>query len=299
MDRPDEGTPWRTFAAEAERRCRAAGLPSPEVDARRIVERAAGFEGSEYLLGLDQPATARGVHFFDLMLERRLQGEPLQYVIGRWGFRRLDLMVDRRVLIPRPETEVVVEVALGALDRLSEVIDDRALRAVDLGTGSGAIALSIADERPRVELWATDEAADALAVARANLAGLGIAATRVRLAEGSWFDALPAALAGAVDLVVSNPPYVAATDALPAEVADWEPPGALVSGPEGTEALELLLDRARSWLARPGAIVLELAPDQAGSMAARADALGYHEVAVVADLAGRDRALLAWWGSVR
>jgi len=299
VDTAHEGTPWRAFAVEAERRLRDEGLPSPEVDARRIVERAAGFDGSEYLLGLDEPATARGVHFFDLMLERRLRGEPLQYVVGRWGFRRLDLMVDRRVLIPRPETEVVVEVALGALDQLAAPLTDRAPHVVDLGTGSGAIALSIADERSHVEVWATDVSPDALEVARANLAGLGVAATRVRLAEGSWFDPLPAGLAGTIDLVVSNPPYVADADPLPAEVADWEPRGALISGPAGTEALDLLLDGARSWLAAPGAIVLELAPDQAGPMASRARALGYDEVEVVADLAGRDRALRAWWASVR
>ena len=165
------------------------------------------------------------------MVARRRAGEPLQYAIGAWGFRRLDLYLDRRVLIPRPETEQVVEVALR---RAAAARRCRAPLVVDLGTGSGAIALSIAVEVPGADVWATDVSADALAVARANLAGLGgRAATRVRLVEGSWFDALPEAFRGQVHLLVSNPPYVADGETLPAEVADWEPPGALRAGPHG------------------------------------------------------------------
>jgi release factor glutamine methyltransferase len=275
------------FADEATRRLRDVGCEQPELDARRIVERAAGFDGADYLTGIDTLATERGVGFFDQMLERRLTGEPLQYVVGEWGFRHLDLLVDRRVLIPRPETEVLVEHALAEIDRID------ATRVVDLGTGSGAIALSIASARPGVEVWATDSSADALDVARANLAGLGRAATRVRLAEGSWFDALPAELAGRVDVVVSNPPYVAEGDDLPRSVADWEPHAALVSGPAGTEALELLLAESASWLAAEGAVVLELAPWQAESMAEQARARGYDEVRIELDLAGRERVLIA------
>ncbi len=282
-----EGVPWRVFADEAIRRLREVGCEQPELDARRIVERAAGFDGADYLTGIDTLATERGVGFFDQMLERRLTGEPLQYVVGEWGFRHLDLLVDRRVLIPRPETEVLVEHALAEIDRID------ATRVVDLGTGSGAIALSIASERPGVEVWATDSSADALDVARANLAGLGRAATRVRLAEGSWFDALPAELAGRVDVVVSNPPYVAEGDDLPRSVADWEPHAALVSGPAGTEAIELLLAESASWLAAEGAVVLELAPWQAEAMAEQARVRGYGEVRIELDLAGRERVLIA------
>src|SRR5581483_11962387 len=154
------------------------------------------------------------------MVERRAAGEPLQYVLRRWGFRTLDLLVDPRVLIPRPETEVVVEVAIRELRR----IDSRRPLVADLGTGSGAIALSIAVEVPDARVWATDASADALAVARANLAGIGSpAAKRVRIEQGSWFDALPAAFRGQFDVVVSNPPYIAAHEDLPPEVVDWEP----------------------------------------------------------------------------
>jgi len=192
----DDGIPWRTFLAEAERRFEAAGLPSAAVDARRIVERASGYEGAELVLGLAEPATQRGVHFFDLMVGRRLAGEPLQYVLGEWSFRTLDLMVDPRVLIPRPETEQVVEHALVELDRVAAARGDAPVTVVDLGTGSGAIALSIAAERPGVDVWATDASGAALDVARANLAGIGRAGRRVRMAEGSWFEALPRRTAG-------------------------------------------------------------------------------------------------------
>ena len=146
------------------------------------------------------------------MVARRAHGEPLQYVLGRWGFRTLDLLVDRRVLIPRPETEVVAGLAIDALAAL-----DRPGVAVDLGTGSGAIALSLAAERwPHVEVWATDVSPDALAVARANLAGLGRRAAVVRLLEGTGSSALPGDLRGRVDVIVSNPPYVPADAPLPA-----------------------------------------------------------------------------------
>ena len=272
---------------EAETALREAGLPSPDVDARRIVERASGNEGVEYHMRLDERATARGVAFFDRMVARRTEGEPLQYVVGRWGFRRLDLFVDRRVLIPRPETETVVEVALAEANSLG------AATAVDLGTGSGAIALSLAVEIVGLQVWGTDASADALAVARANTAGLGRPGSRVRLAEGSWFDALPVELRGAVDLLVSNPPYVGEGEELPAEVADWEPGPALVAGPTGLEAIEVIVARAPAWLRRPGALVVELAPHQAEAAVGLARAAGFDDVEVRPDLLGRARVLVA------
>lgn len=287
-----EGTPWRVFAQEAEARFAAVGIESPEVSVRRIIERAAGFDGAEYALGLAEPASERAMGFFDAMVERRLAGEPLQYVLGEWSFRTLDLMVDRRVLIPRPETEQVVEFALEELDALAA----ESPRVADLGTGSGAIALSVAVERPAARVWAGDVSADALAVARANLAGIGHAGTRVTLVEGSWFDALPRDLQGTLDLVISNPPYVAAADPLPAEVADWEPVGALVPGPTGLEAIEEIVAGAPVWLRRPAALVVELAPSQADDAIARAHAAGFADAHVAPDLTGRPRALVARLG---
>ena len=157
-------------------------------EARWILERATDWTAAELQVALDEPATVRAATHVHQMAERRAAGEPLQYVLGRWGFRSLDLYVDRRVLIPRPETEVLAELALAEVDRLG------ARLAVDLGTGSGAIALALAVERPKLDVWGTDASADALSVARANCAGLGRAAVRVRLEEGDWFTALPSEL---------------------------------------------------------------------------------------------------------
>ena len=143
---------------------------------------------------LDDPLTEGAMARYDDMVARRAAGEPLQYVLGHWGFRHLDLMVNRRVLIPRPETEQVVEVALAELDRLGG--RDVPTTVVDLGTGSGAIALAVATERVRTTVWATDASEAALAVARANLAGVGRAGARVTMVAGDWFGALPAELRG-------------------------------------------------------------------------------------------------------
>jgi release factor glutamine methyltransferase len=236
-------------------------------------------------------------------------GEPVQYVLGTWPFRGLDLLVDRRVLIPRPETEVVVGVALNELDGAASSAgrprSDNARAAevpvvVDLGTGSGAVALAIATEGPsHVRVWATDASPDALDVAEANRAqltrrSLG-AAGRVIAALGSWYEALPTDVAGHVTMIVSNPPYVSEPEwhALDPEVRDHEPRGALVAGPSGREALDVIVDGALRWLAIDGVLVLELAPDQADQVARRARAVGFAEVEVFQDLAGRPRCLVA------
>jgi release factor glutamine methyltransferase len=237
------------------------------------------------------------------LAERRLGGEPLQYIFGHWPFRQLELVVDRRVLIPRPETEQVVEVALAELRRLGT----GAPTMVDAGTGSGAIALSLATELagdyPDGRLWAVDADVDALAVARDNLgrtrARVGERSMLpVTVVEGSWLDALPAALHGSVDLVVSNPPYVTAGEwaALDDEVR-CEPRAALVAaeGSDGTPGLadvEAVLAQSWSWLSRPGAVVIELAPAQAEPAVRLARAMGFGDVRVEPDLSGRPRALV-------
>jgi release factor glutamine methyltransferase len=277
---------WRELLDEATERL------GSKLDARRIVERAGGFEGADFHTGLDESVTTRALAFFDSMVERRAGGEPLQYVLGAWGFRSLDLYVDRRVLIPRPETEQVVEVALGELAGLRAVGLERPL-VVDLGTGSGAIALSIATEVVDAQVWATDRSPDALAVARANLTGIGRAAARVRLEEGSWFDALPGLVKGRIDVVVSNPPYVADSDDLPDEVRDWEPTAALFGGPTGLEQVAEILAGAPEWLSRPSAAVIEIAPQQADAAVRLAYDSGFVDAEVFPDLAGRPRALVA------
>ncbi len=235
-----------------------------------------------------------GVAALDAMVERRLSGEPLQYVVGRWGFRQLDLMIDGRVLIPRPETEVVAGRAVDELSRLiADGVAGSPATAVDLGTGSGAIGLSLAFEVRRAEVWLTDVSADAATVARANLAGLGRAAVGVQVVEGSWFDALPTDRRGRLDLVVSNPPYVRDDEVLPADVTDWEPRQALVPGPTGFEAYEVLVPGAAEWLAPHGALVLECAPDQVPGLIERGAAARFAEVESFEDLAGRPRGIIA------
>ena len=214
--------------------------------ARRIGStREAGWIVDHALAGSGDPETARASA--RSLADRRAAGEPLQYVLGTWSFRHLELAVDRRVLIPRPETEQVVEVALDELARITSTrsADAGSLICVDLGTGSGAIALALASEGassgPALEVWATDASPDALDVARANAGSLAstdpAAASRVTFAEGSWFEALPEGLARRVDLVVANPPYVAEEEYadLDRSVRDWEPRAALVA-PRGRAA---------------------------------------------------------------
>lgn len=280
---------WSQLRDESRHRLRVAGVDDPDQEVRWMIERVTGQTAAEQAASLDEPATEREVRFLDQMVARRVTGEPLQYVLGRWAFRTLDLLVDRRVLIPRPETEVVAGLALDVLHRL-----ERPAVAVDLGTGSGAIALSLAVERwPDIEVWATDSSADALAVARANLAGVGRRASVVRLVEGDWFAALPPELRGRVDVIVSNPPYVATTDALPSEVADWEPTTALFAGADGLEDIRRIVAGASDWLAAQGALVVEIGETQGDAVRAIAASAGFAEVTVEADLAGRDRALVA------
>lgn len=281
--------PWRHLRDESLARLQGAAVDDPAQELRWIVERASGMDPAELVASLDRPATEREAMFVEQMVERRAAGEPLQYVLGRWGFRTLDLLVDERVLIPRPETEVVAGLAIDAA-RASE----GSAVTVDLGTGSGAIALSLAAELwPHVEVWATDASADALAVARANLAGLGRRAAVIRLVEGDWFDALPEELRGRVDVLVSNPPYVASTDELPREVADWEPLSALRAGPDGLDAIRRIVAGAAEWLRPGGTLVVEIGASQGDAVRSIAGAAGLVEVRVEPDLAGRDRALLA------
>jgi len=253
-------------------------------------------------LGDDRVAGPPDVEAARTLAARRRAGEPLQYVLGHWAFRSLDLLVDQRVLIPRPETEQVVEVALCEIGRPGSAVRT----VVDAGTGSGAIALSLATElaprHPAASLWATDASPDAMAVARANADRVGRQhdgrLLPVHFVQGNWLNPLPAHLRGAVDLIISNPPYVAGAEwpDLAGEVRR-EPVAALVAGDgtDGTPGLadvEAVLSQAWVWLARPGAVVIELAPHQADAAALMARVMGYVDVRVEPDLAGRPRALV-------
>lgn len=280
---------WRQLRDESVARLSDAGVDDPAQEFRWIAEQASGRTPSELVAALDDPATEREVAVVDQMVHRRASGEPLQYVLGRWAFRTLDLLVDQRVLIPRPETEVVAGLAIDALAEL-----DRPAIAVDLGTGSGAIALSLAAERwPDIEVWGTDVSVDALDVARANLAGLGRRAAVIRLLEGDWFAALPEDLMGRVDVVVSNPPYVTDTEPLPAAVEEWEPVHALRSGSDGLDDLRRIIGVAPKWLAPGGVLVCEIGETQGAAVLELAHAAGFEAASIAVDLAGRDRGLVA------
>ena len=275
---------WRRLLVETNRRL------GDWTEARWLCQEASGLEGADWVLGLEDRATERAVSRLDAMVARRLLGEPLQYVLGHWSFRTLDLLVDRRVLIPRPETEHLVEVALSIARATTGP-----LTIADLGTGSGAIAMALAAElfpRP-LTVWATDASDDAVAVARANLAGMGRAAVAVRMEAGSWYDALPPDLAGRLDLVVSNPPYIGTNEDLDERVRNWEPASALLAGPDGLDALREVIAGAPRWLAAGGSLVCEIGAAQGAAVIALAEAAGLTAARVEPDLAGHDRILVA------
>jgi release factor glutamine methyltransferase len=278
---------WADLVREAQQQLETALGDDRKQEARWIVERVSGYSSTELRMHTDELVSTRAVSFFDALVTRRAAGEPLQYVLGRWQFRTLELIVDRSVLIPRPETEMVAGLAIDIARKQPDAT------VVDLGTGSGAIALSVAVEVPHANVWATDVSEGALRIARANLAGIGRSATRVNLSHGSWFEALRPELMGTFDVIVSNPPYVASTEELPAEVVDWEPATALFSGPDGTEDLQVLIPTARQWLTPGGYLILEMSPTQTAWAAALANSQGFVDVRVVNDLAGKPRALVA------
>jgi release factor glutamine methyltransferase len=272
----------------------AAGLPSRE--ARWILEEVGvGPSGS-----IDRDQAQRAGE----LARRRRAGEPLQYVLGHWPFRDLDLLVDRRALIPRPETEWVTDVALAELDRLAGL--GRPTRVVDLGTGTGAIALAIATERSHDSLQVTGTDLDEAVLDVARLNEERVAGGRtglVRWRPGQWWEALDPTERGTFTLVVANPPYVSPPEweALDPVVRDHEPYRALVAGPgtDGTPGLadiEAILRGAPAWLSRPGVAVIEIEPAQSAAALRLAERLGCDGARVLTDLTGRPRGLVARWG---
>ncbi|HWO46621.1 MAG TPA: peptide chain release factor N(5)-glutamine methyltransferase [Solirubrobacterales bacterium] len=262
---------------------RAAGVEEPRLDAELLLGEAMGCERAALTAdgGAEVPAPA--ARLFGEMVRRRLRREPVAYILGRKGFRHLDLMVDRRVLTPRPETELLVELAL-------ELQPERVL---DVGTGSGAIALAVADELPECAVTATDTSRGALEVARANAERLGLA-DRIEFVEGT----LPEA---EFDLVLANLPYVAERDwpTLQPEVTQWEPREALLAGPNGLDAYwELFSNRGRAF--RPIAaatsaavtVAVEVGEGQAEAVVALMREAGFGAIETRRDLAGIDRVVL-------
>ncbi len=281
---------WSELIADAVVRLRAAKIPDPEASAKWIGQKVSGAEGVEWFDQLSSLVTARHAAGFDRLLERRLGGEPLQYVLSQWSFRTLDLFIDHRVLIPRPETEVVAGLAIDEVRRVRSEWPGHPV--VDLGTGSGAIGLSIAVEVPGTDVWLTDVSEQALQVARANIAGIGRAASNVRASHGDWFEAVPLDLRGKLSVIASNPPYVDRAEPIESQVQQWEPELALFAEHNGLAAVEHILVGSAEWLIPSGAVVVEMSPQQVPAMV---DVAGqnFGEVEVRQDMAGRDRAIVA------
>jgi release factor glutamine methyltransferase len=258
----------------------ARGIEIARVDAELLLARALGLSRIELYTQHDRPLSDAERSAARELVQRRGQREPLAYVLGDWDFRRLTLKTDRRALVPRPETEIVVERCLALLTGVA------APRIADVGTGTGAIALALKQERPDAIVVATDVSADALELARENATTNEL---EVEFREGD----LLAGVDGPLDLVVSNPPYVGAEelDALEPEVRDWEPRGALVD--EG-QTLRLARD-AQSVL--EGWLVLEVHEEHAQALSGELAKLGYRRVSIGLDLSGRERVLEAQWGT--
>lgn len=256
----------------------AAGVDSPRLDAEILLAEATGLARAALVADRQTPLDPVESRAFAEFVRRRLRREPVAYILGRKGFRQIEVAVDRRVLVPRPETELLVELAL----------ELGASSVLDVGTGSGAIALAVADELPGARIVATDLYPDTLDVARANADRLGLA-DRVRFEAGS----LPAT--GGFDLLLANLPYVSATDwlALEPELRDWEPRGALTPGPTGYEAIDALVGELRlSASVSARAIGLEVGEGQAGAVVELVRRAGFERVGVRADLAGIDRVVV-------
>jgi release factor glutamine methyltransferase len=251
----------REALAEAERRLAAAGLETPRVDAEWLVAHCLGTTRSGLAARLDDEVAG-----LEPLLERREAREPLAYVLGEWGFRRLTLKTDARALVPRPETETLVERALALASGIERP------RILDVGVGSGAIALALKDERPDACVTGVDVSADALSLARENAERLGLD-VELRHADGA------AVAAEGWDVVVANPPYVETLDDVQQELR-WEPDVALL----GSGEHERLACAARARF-----VVFEVGDGQAQDVAEMLERLGCSEVAVTADLTGRDR----------
>ena len=266
--------------AEGEEQLRRAGIDTARLDAELLVAKALGLTRLDLYLDRGRTLSVEELAASRQLLDRRGGREPLAYVLGEWGFRRLTLRVDRRALVPRPETEIVA-------GRCLELVQGfEAPDVLDIGTGSGAIALAIADEHPGARVTAIDVSEDALELARENAAATGLSITfELRdLRDG---------LDGMYDLVVSNPPYVGVEEIerLEPEVRDWEPRTATV----GEEHTGLIARSARDALRAGGWLVLEVADGHGASVASLLRELGYARVQASPDLAGRDRVVEGQW----
>ena len=284
---PRPGTIAEAIRA-GERVLEMAGCDTPRGDAQWIAAHVLETSRAGLYVDAELPFLADKREVFELLIARRAHREPLAYVLGSARFRGLDLEVGPGVLVPRPETEVT---AGRAIDRAR---DRGRATVVDVGTGSAAIALSVAAEVPSARVFATEPSAAARAWALRNLAHTGL---RVTLLPGQMMDPLHPALGGAVDVIVANPPYVPDRewDSLPPEVKDHEPHEAVCGGEDGLDIVVRLLQEAPRWLAIGGWLVVETGEDQAARLERLLRVIGYTDVAVIQDLAGRNRVVEGRW----
>jgi release factor glutamine methyltransferase len=259
----------------------AAGVPDPARDARRLMAAALGIASDRLTLAADEAVEAAVAEAFGRMLAERARFRPVAQIVGSRLFWGRSFAVTGAVLDPRPETETLIACALAGPEPAS---------ILDLGTGSGAILVTLLAEWPRARGTGTDIDAEALAVAAGNAARLGVAG-RARFTRADWTEGV----AGRFDLLVSNPPYVAAAElaALAPDVRDWEPRHALTPGPTGLEAYRRIADGLPRVLARGGRALLEIGPTQAPAVGALLRAAGCRPVRVHRDLDGRDRVIEA------
>jgi release factor glutamine methyltransferase len=258
---------------------------SPRLDAELLLEHVTGLARTQFHAFPERPIPPQAAWSFQQLVKRRMQGEPIAYIRGQQEFWSLLFEVSPAVLVPRPETELVVERALEHLDATAE------LRVLDLGTGSGAIALAIASERPNAHITAIDVSPDALAIATRNAARLQT--PRVRFLQGHWYGALKAAQENETerfDLIVSNPPYIAADDPdLHPLVRRYEPKAALIPGPSGFEAIRSIVSGAPQHLTPGGWLILEHGWKQSAYVRDLLVRAGFAHVRSHADLAGHER----------
>lgn len=261
------------------------GVESPRLNAELLVGHALGLKRMQLYLQFERPLAETELAKIRPLVKRRSEREPLQYIVGTTEFSGLTLKVDRRALIPRPETELLVEIA-------KEKCAPPPARVLDLGTGSGALALALAKLFLEARVTAVDVSPDALALARENAAALGLA-ERVAFVSSDWFAALPAD--DRFELIVANPPYLtdAETRETTPEVQKFEPWNALSSGPAGTEALAVIVREARTRLAPGGWLICETGIAQHAQLLEWMRAAGYASVESRKDLTGRDRFVLA------
>lgn len=266
----------------------ARGVESPRLSAEHLVGHALGLNRMRLYLEFERPLTEQELARIRPLVKRRSQREPLQHIIGEVDFAGVHLKVDRRALIPRPETELLVEIAAGWAMENPPVA-----RIADLGTGSGAIALGLAERLPTVAVVAVDREEDALALARENALGRP-AGGRVEFSRSDWFSDLPGAL---FDMIVSNPPYLSEAELaqVAPEVRDFEPRSALVAAEDGLSDLKRIVAGAGQRLRRGGLLALETGPSQHAALIKAAGSAGYTKVESRRDLTGRDRFILAVW----